>query len=411
MKDTKIYNLALLSGPLFSCNMGCNALTYGSLVILSEVAQKLNIQFKYYVFGNPYNGAIPQELDSYNIQLLNRFPDLSIVGLLKVFYHQESVKMTIQQSAELNNVDILFDIGWGDSFTDIYGESRFKSILTHYIYAKKINKPLILLPQTIGPFNSINVQRKAKKILSYSSVIYARDPLSVICSKKLLPDRNVFEATDVAMFMPYQKSVIKKNKSLVIGLNPSGLLWAGGYTNKNQFQLKSNYVELIIKIIEYLISLNEVNIILVGHDISGPNAGNSFDDYYVCKMLKAKYPVCDISPFFYSPIEAKSYISGMDILIGSRMHCCIAAYSSGIPVFPLAYSRKFKGVFEDGINYPYYSDLTIDGINKTMDNIKYFINSYDIIKNEMPDRQNLLDIKKQDLINHLSGSIKKLLSI
>ena len=31
--------------------------------------------------------------------------------------------------------------------------------------------------------------------------------------------------------------------------------------------------------------------------------------------------------------------------MGARMHACIAALSSGVPVMPTAYSRKFKGVF------------------------------------------------------------------
>ena len=31
--------------------------------------------------------------------------------------------------------------------------------------------------------------------------------------------------------------------------------------------------------------------------------------------------------------------------MGARMHACIAAFSSGVPVIPMAYSRKFKGLF------------------------------------------------------------------
>jgi colanic acid/amylovoran biosynthesis protein len=35
----------------------------------------------------------------------------------------------------------------------------------------------------------------------------------------------------------------------------------------------------------------------------------------------------------------------MDFFCGSRMHACIAAFSSGVPVVPIAYSRKFAGLF------------------------------------------------------------------
>src|SRR3546814_13677012 len=43
--------------------------------------------------------------------------------------------------------------------------------------------------------------------------------------------------------------------------------------------------------------------------------------------------------------EAKSYISSLDYLVAGRMHACIAAFSSGTPVMPVAYSRKFSGLF------------------------------------------------------------------
>src|SRR5690606_34010358 len=35
-----------------------------------------------------------------------------------------------------------------------------------------------------------------------------------------------------------------------------------------------------------------------------------------------------------------------DLFVGSRMHSCIAALSQGIPCVGVAYSMKFRGVFE-----------------------------------------------------------------
>jgi polysaccharide pyruvyl transferase WcaK-like protein len=42
----------------------------------------------------------------------------------------------------------------------------------------------------------------------------------------------------------------------------------------------------------------------------------------------------------------KGIIGLCDFLIGSRMHACIAALSQGIPTVGVAYSKKFKGVFD-----------------------------------------------------------------
>ncbi|MBK7050721.1 MAG: hypothetical protein IPH54_08030 [Rhodoferax sp.] len=35
----------------------------------------------------------------------------------------------------------------------------------------------------------------------------------------------------------------------------------------------------------------------------------------------------------------------MNFFTGARMHVYIAAFSSGVPVVPMAYSRKFNGLF------------------------------------------------------------------
>jgi len=74
----------------------------------------------------------------------------------------------------------------------------------------------------------------------------------------------------------------------------------------------------------------------------------------------------DIAPFFYSPVEAKSYISGLDLLVELRMHFCIAAYSSGVPVFPLAYSQTFKGHFSEKLIYDHLSSLDEDNLTETV---------------------------------------------
>ena len=40
-------------------------------------------------------------------------------------------------------------------------------------------------------------------------------------------------------------------------------------------------------------------------------------------MLKEEFPCAVLAPDFKNPIEAKSYISNMDVFIGARMHSTI----------------------------------------------------------------------------------------
>lgn len=48
----------------------------------------------------------------------------------------------------------------------------------------------------------------------------------------------------------------------------------------------------------------------------------------------------------YDQHTIKGIIGRCDFFIGSRMHACIAALSQKIPTAAVAYSKKFKGVFD-----------------------------------------------------------------
>ena len=83
---------------------------------------------------------------------------------------------------------------------------------------------------------------------------------------------------------------------------------------------------------------------LVPHVISWAGGGVE-DDHAASLALREEFPSVTVAPAFTSPSEAKSYIAGLDFFMGARMHACIAAFSSGVPVVPMAYSRKFAGLF------------------------------------------------------------------
>ena len=60
----------------------------------------------------------------------------------------------------------------------------------------------------------------------------------------------------------------------------------------------------------------------------------------------------------------------MDFFMGARMHSTIAAFSSEVPVFPMAYSRKFNGLFVDTLQYPYMADMKTQAKAEILANVK-----------------------------------------
>jgi polysaccharide pyruvyl transferase WcaK-like protein len=137
------------------------------------------------------------------------------------------------------------------------------------------------------------------------------------------------------------------------------LLASGGYTRDNMFGLRMDYPELIRRIISgFLQHPDMCEVYLVAHVIaSGQNVLE--DDLKACRDLAAEFPGVQVAPAFESPSDAKSYIANLDFFMGARMHACVAAFSAGVPVVPMAYSRKFAGLF-GSLGYNHTVDCTTD---------------------------------------------------
>jgi polysaccharide pyruvyl transferase WcaK-like protein len=236
--------------------------------------------------------------------------------------------------SQLRACDVVLDIGAGDSFSDIYGGKHFFFLCFSKWLALWLKKPLIMSPQTMGPFSAAWVKKLASYIMNRATKVFARDDMSMAVLREM---------------------GISKNAEEVI--NVSGLLMSGGYTFNNQFGLTVDYPRHITTLIEALLQKEGVEIHLVGHVLADEWAVE--DDYVQNVKLAEKYPQLIIATKFASPSEAKSYISGLDFFTGARMHACIAAFSSGVPVVPAAYSRKFNGLF-GALGYKHIADLKAD---------------------------------------------------
>ena len=263
----------------------------------------------------------------------------------------------------LIETDKVFDITGGDSFSDIYGLRRFLiyGFLQKWLVTL-FGKELILLPQTYGPCSRSITRRMAKSVLKRASVVYARDTESVEYVRELFGNHSVNGKLrfmpDVAFVLDSNEpetvdvgslDKVRKKGSIVVGLNISGLLFNGGYTQENMFGLKTNYRELIDSIVDYLMKDERVLVLLVPHVLAPSRTVE--DDPNACRQLYEKliekYPGrIFLTKGNYDQNNIKYIIGLCDFFIGSRMHACIAALSQSIPAVGIAYSKKFHGVFE-----------------------------------------------------------------
>lgn len=362
------FEIGVLGAPINNMNLGCQALTYSLIILLEQISVKHNVQFHYYIFeGNPNRRLddifckrlqiAPSKLESVNYGNHH-----DVLRKIKYWKQNENVKIVISKC------DLIIDLTEGDSFTDIYGNERFINLTT----IKEIvedNTSLLLGSQTYGPFHNIKNEKRAAKVIQKASAVFTRDQISKDYIKRI-SNVDPILTCDIAFCLPYKH----QNKSNIriphrIGFNISGLLVSNRIENTPTESKKTVYDEFVDRVLRYLI-LKSYEVHLIGHVIA---------DYPINNIMKEKYPSVILAPEFDNPMDAKSYISSMDLFIGSRMHATIAALTSNTPVVPVAYSRKFAGVFE-GIQYPYIVDLQKEDTDHAVQDIINRIENYDDTK-------------------------------
>ncbi len=259
----------------------------------------------------------------------------------------------------LRDADFVGEIRGGDSFSDIYGFRRFLVGMLPALIALFMGKDLIMLPQTYGPYSHFLSRHLASYVIRKSCLLLTRDrdsfqeiqrflsPAQIAEKVRFCPDMAFVLEPDMPSNLAITPPLKEEAGRGLIGLNISGLLYRGGYTGKNMFGLKSDYRTLIDSLLAALLEKTNARILLVPHVFAPPEEDECRIGRMILDSLGGAWaPRVHLVADAYNQNQMKAIIGLCDFLIGSRMHACIAAISQGIPAVGVAYSRKFKGVFE-----------------------------------------------------------------
>lgn len=390
----------MANAPIRSGNKGCVALCYSVLYLVDYILSQRGIGYRLFLTDSKEKEGEhsvnicgkPIQYESIGYPIPNSWID-----------RIKHIRKNLRFYKIFKQADYIMDIGQGDSFADIYGARRFNWIDRIHRVARFLSKSYILLPRTIGPFTNPTIRQKAIKSIVGASLVMTRDGQSLDYVKELAGNKaHVKEFIDVAFFLPYTKMDFDKD-FVHVGLNISSLLWNGGYTRDNQFGLKADYQQIMRKVLAWFLSKENVKVHLISHVAMGER--NVENDYEVAFDLwkSMHHDRLVLSPLFFSPIEAKSYIAGMDFFMGARMHATIAAFSAGVPVVPMAYSRKFNGLFIDTLSYSHLIDLKEDDENTILTKVEGGFSNRDSLQQEIADRMSTtVAAQKEKLINELN---------
>lgn len=371
--------VCLLGVEFHSPNRGCGALAYSICKILSDICDER--KEKLFVSAILFQTApVPFEGDkNIHVTCIRNTPK-------KLSFWRNCFQ-------EFKTSDLVLDFSMGDSFSDIYGKKRFYLASALKELAILSGTPFIMAPQTIGPFSTTFPKIWAKHILKKCSHCFVRDKKSEVYTKEI-SGRSPLLTTDVAFVLPFEKQQFTKGNKLKIGFNPSGLLWFGTKDFSAKKHLTVDYKEYVERVMSAWSEDENVEIHLIPHVFSHVNGGGE-DDLQACLKIQEMFPKAIVNTEFNTPMEIKSFISGMDVFIGARMHATIGAFSGGVATIPFSYSRKFEGLYSD-LGYEYLISATVMSTDVAVQKTLEWVEKHEelrecveVSKTKVPELQNV----------------------
>ncbi len=341
----------IISGlALSDNNRGTAALGYGAFTFLQERGFLKEGQhvLKIVSLGNPLKPQYNKKNKSEVIRINGIdwvYDTITINFYLWKLFRLTGIALPFTRLKKIiKDIDFVAAINGGDGFSDIYNTKTFYHRLPESLFAIRADIPLIILPQTLGPFKLKKNYKLAQRILMSAKHVFVRDNKFISELSRMGVKYDL--TNDLSYFMRPEPWDIDIDTPNSIGVNVSGLAYSNTFRSlSGQFEF---YPDLIQRIIVHFQQKGR-KVYLIPHSYCYRTPEKSNDDLEACRLafnrLTDKHDIILIDKDLTSP-QVKYLISKMSFFVGTRMHANFAAIYSKVPVFGLAYSYKFKGGFD-----------------------------------------------------------------
>lgn len=362
----KKIRIGLFGAELQSINFGCAALAYSQINLLGSIAKKNNVDLECWIFSDDSQEVANEA---------GKIAGLTKVEAKYLVRFRTGIKGLYRLYKDIKACDFIIDLTFGDSFSDIYGIKNFIIYTIPKALTILSGKRLVLGPQTIGPFYNGFVDKFGKWILKKSTVVVARDEQSKKIAERAVKKENLMITSDLAMELPYYRIDQGFDTAKThVGINVSDLMWVIN-SRKSNIPLSLSY-ETYIRSLICEIQKKGWTIHFITHVFDNDA---TFSEYDLATKLYREYPGTILAPKFQNPMIAKNYMANLDVFIGSRMHATIGAFSSGVPVIPISYSRKFEGLYNT-LGYPYCIDCCKESVESALEKTLQYLSDIETLK-------------------------------
>ena len=315
--------------------------------------------------GSVYAAAGVEVVPSNRRKLIRASWQLVRLGLWRLTGRRFSWLVGDRNLEPFRRADLVVDLS-GDMLTEDYGPHVAYSHFIPLIKALLLERPLVVLAQSIGPFRF--TRPLAKAILRRADLITVRDPVSrdYLLSLGLAADE---VTADLAFALEPVADERTDELWRVLGVTPGaqilGVSVSGLVASHHRKRAPgdADFYQEMATALDKFAAAHEAEIVFFPH-VTGPAA--SKDDRIVAEQVrnlmtgKSLAVVEDLAP-----AEIKGMIATTTWFVGCRMHSNIAALSTGVPVAAIAYSHKTLGIMS-GLGLQDYvldvADVTSDAV-------------------------------------------------
>jgi colanic acid/amylovoran biosynthesis protein len=235
-----------------------------------------------------------------------------------------------KEAASLLPSSIYWTLNW---WSMLYG--RVLEVLA----VRSFGKPIVLFPNSIGPFNTLVGRFLAWLTFSNLDYILVREAISYKIADSLgVRNRSVLTYDAALLFEPSKRIALKHVAHPAIGVCP------GIYSQSLSRQDIKRYISENAKALDLAIDRCSANIVLLPHYITGFD----YDDLEISRLVRSEMKNQDrVRVIEVGNLDDfKSYLDDMDIIVSSKMHPAVLGISGCVPVVCIAYDHKQIGFFD-----------------------------------------------------------------
>jgi colanic acid/amylovoran biosynthesis protein len=194
-------------------------------------------------------------------------------------------------------------------------------------------KPVVLLPQALGPFESPEHAEGFRRIAAAAGLVFARDTTSLKAAQQVCNDpAKLSLAPDFTNLLKPRLSVASDDSRRACIVPNQRML---EYAKDEREQ--TAYLSLLVVAVRELRVLGLEPVALQHGD----------DDSELIKCLQESVEGGLPVQVLHSPFEIKRFIGECHVLIGSRFHALVSALSQGVPALATSWSHKYEELFAD----------------------------------------------------------------